>query len=205
MKNLFLTFAVVVLISQLGFSQTIVGSGHDFSANAWANTEICLPCHTPHNAMVVSQSPLWNHELTASTFTVYDNTVSSTFDATTGQPDGNSKLCLSCHDGSVALENFGGTTTGTTYVTGNALLGTDLRNDHPISFTYDAALATTDGGVYNPTTQTSGLGSTINADMLFAGKMQCASCHDVHNGSGIAFLLRKSNTGSALCLTCHNK
>jgi len=41
--------------------------------------------------------------------------------------------------------------------------------------------------------------------MLIGGQVQCASCHDVHNGSGVEKLLRKTNVASALCLTCHNK
>ncbi|NOY60274.1 MAG: cytochrome C, partial [Calditrichaeota bacterium] len=81
-------------------------------------------------------------------------------------------------------------------------------NDHPVSFTYDAALASTDGGLYDPTSQTSGLGGTIDADMLYSSKLQCASCHDVHNNHSngtSGHLLVKSNASSALCLTCHNK
>ena len=41
--------------------------------------------------------------------------------------------------------------------------------------------------------------------MLFAGQMECSSCHDVHDELGNTALLRKSNTQSALCLTCHDK
>ena len=85
------------------------------------------------------------------------------------------------------------------------LVGTDLGNDRPVSFTSDTALATADGGRFDPSSQNSGLGGTIAADLLFAGQLECASCHDVHNGSGVAKLLRKSNAGSALCLTCHDK
>ncbi len=179
----------------------ITGSAHDFSNDAWnSSSQICLPCHTPHNANA-TYKPLWNHAITASTFTVYSN---SSMDATVGQPDGASKLCLSCHDGTVALGSYGGAT-GTTMITGTALLGTDLSNDHPVSFTYDAALATTDGELYNPTTANSGLGGTIAADMLESGKVQCSSCHDVHNTANVAKLLVKTNAASALCLTCHNK
>jgi predicted CXXCH cytochrome family protein len=122
-----------------------------------------------------------------------------------GQPDGSSKLCLSCHDGTVALENFGGVTTGTTEITGDALMGTDLSNDHPVSFTYNTALATADGELEDPSTGLSGLGGTIDDDMLISGKMQCSSCHDVHNTAGINYMLLKSNSASALCLTCHIK
>ena len=200
MKKLIVIMAVFFTAST-ALAQ-ITGSAHDFSGETWnPSGEICITCHTPHDADA-SNTPLWNHEVTVATFTIYSST---TLDATTGQPDGASKLCLSCHDGTVALDNFGGNTTGTNFATGNELIGTDLSDDHPVSFTYDATLASTDGELKDPTTANSGLGSTIDADLLKAHKMECASCHDVHNGSGVSKLLVKSNSGSALCLTCHSK
>jgi len=203
--SLFLTFAILFVASQSGYCQ-ITGSAHDFSAQSWnTSSQICIVCHTPHNAnTTVLNAPLWNHALsTVATYTMYS---SATMNSTAGQPDGSSKLCLSCHDGTVALENFGGVTTGTNVMTGGALMGTTLNNDHPISITYDAALAAADGGLFNPTTTQSGLGGTITATMLIANKMQCSSCHDVHNSAGTAGgLLLKANTASALCLTCHDK
>jgi predicted CXXCH cytochrome family protein len=86
-------------------------------------------------------------------------------------------------------------------------MGTNLTNDHPVSFTYNTSLATTDGGLHDPSTKlVGGVGSgTIQQKWLFNDKMQCASCHDVHNGLGVNNLLVKSNTSSGLCLTCHNK
>jgi predicted CXXCH cytochrome family protein len=204
MKHLMVILIVVALSVCYSVSQTIVGSAHDFSDDSWNTTgQICLVCHTPHNADVtVNNAPLWNHETTAATFTPY---TSSTMDATTGQPDASSKLCLSCHDGTVAVDNFGDQTGGTHFLSGNSSIGTNLNDDHPISFTYDASLASADNGLYDPTTTNSGLGGTIAEDMLIGGQVQCASCHDVHNGSGVEKLLRKTNAASALCLTCHNK
>ncbi len=199
-----LVFGIVMVFSGLCFGQGITGSAHDFSGETWNNTnEICAVCHTPHNAdATVADAPLWNHEITNTTFALYS---SGTLDATMGQPDGSSKLCLSCHDGTVAVDNFSGTINGNEFVTGDALLGTDLSNDHPVSFVYDATLASSDGELYNPTTQNSGLGGTINADLLISNKVQCASCHDVHRSTNLANLLRISNVSSGLCLTCHDK
>jgi predicted CXXCH cytochrome family protein len=187
---------------------------HDFEGDAWNPVaEKCVVCHTPHNADVtITDAPLWNHETTAAAFTTYN---SSTFDgnggAAAGQPDGISKLCLSCHDGSVALENFGGTTTGTNtidLVNATAFLDIDISDDHPVSFTYNAALSVTDIELEDPETATSGLGGTIEADMLFgtagSATLECASCHDVHAGDVTKFLM-KDNTSSALCRTCHIK
>jgi len=193
----------LAFMSVTAFGQ-ITGSDHDFSNKNWnPDKEICNVCHTPHNADVsVTDAPLWNHAVTNASFTVYS---SATLDAgPLGQPDGISKLCLSCHDGTVAIDNFGSNAGGTFIGTG-AEIGTDLSDDHPVSFTYDAALASSDGGLFDPTTDPSGLGGTIKDDLLFNNKLECASCHDVHNGSGNKDLLRIDNTGSALCLTCHNK
>ncbi|MDH3519674.1 MAG: cytochrome c3 family protein [Myxococcales bacterium] len=167
-----------------------------------ASGEICIYCHTPHNAdATVTDAPLWNHELTTQTFTMYS---SGTLDGViSGQPTGVSLLCLSCHDGVTALDSFGGVTR-TTLMSGTFVLGTDLANDHPISLTYVDGM---DAGLYDPTTTASGLGGNIDADLLFGAsndQLECASCHDVHDDSNGTFL-RMANTGSALCLTCHNK
>lgn len=204
--NLFFALALVFIASQISFGQTIVGSAHDFSGSVWnPGGEICLVCHTPHTSYAaVTDAPLWNHQSTATVFTLYS---SSTMTSTVGQPDGSSKLCLSCHDGTIALANFSGSTSGTSYISNFNKIGTSLANDHPISMTYDAALATADGGLYNPTTTLSGISGagTITTDMTIGGKMQCSSCHDVHNGYGLPYLMKKDNAASALCLTCHNK
>jgi len=216
--NKLLALLFVLAMAQYSFAQ-ITGTAHDFSAASFNTTgQLCIVCHTPHNADVtVAEAPLWNHELSSvATYTVYSST---TLDANgglgLGQPAATSKLCLSCHDGTVALENFGGTAllpaAGTLMGAvngGTADVSSNLSNDHPISFTYDDALASTDGGLHAPSTTASGITGTIAADLLFAGNMECASCHDVHDGAGLGatgFLLVKSNAGSALCLTCHNK
>jgi predicted CXXCH cytochrome family protein len=193
----------LMLIAGVAGAQ-ITGSEHDFSGQGWGTTEICQPCHTPHNASTALPVVLWNHAVTNASYTLYS---SPTMNATTGQPGGVSKACLSCHDGTVALDSFGGST-GTTFITGPANFGTDLSNDHPVSFTYNNALATADGGLHPPTTTSSDLGSTIAADMLFglgSDQVECASCHDVHNAANLQSLLLKSNAGSDLCLTCHAK
>ena len=177
---------------------------------------MCAVCHTPHGADTsVSEAPLWNHTVTTATYETY---ASASLDAIPGQPNGVSKLCLSCHDGTVAVDSFDGKTGTWTIGFGN--IGTDLTRHHPISFAYDGALATVDGQLHDPESTPSGLGGTIDNDLLRQGQMECTSCHDVHisrNDSGCSgchfvhgnttetLSLRKSNAGSALCLTCHDK
>ena len=196
--------AIIMLFvgSTAAMAQGIGGSAHDFSGQGWSGGEICQVCHTPHNSDdTVVEAPLWDHELSAAAYTPYSGT---DMQATVGQPDAESKLCLACHDGTVALENFGGATGGITFVS-TGLVGTDLTDDHPVSFTYDNALFVADPGLRDPATYITILGGTIAEDFLYGGKVQCSSCHAVHNETGLANLLITSNGGSVLCLSCHNK
>jgi predicted CXXCH cytochrome family protein len=77
-------------------------------------------------------------------------------------------------------------------------LGTDLSNDHPVSFVYDATLATNKGEMVLPATLT----GAVKLDK--ANQMQCSSCHDAHNDTNGKFLVMK-NDSSKLCITCHTK
>lgn len=195
--------ASMVVFPALMYGAGIVGSAHDFSGNSWSGSRICEPCHTVHNSDTsVTGAPLWNHEVTTASFTLY---TSSTLDATIGQPT-ESKLCLSCHDGTVEIDSFGGNAGTIMMPAGDHLIGTNLQDMHPIGFTYDSTLATADGGLYDPSTKNTTLGGTITDDMLGSGgNLSCASCHDVHDAAGNADLVRINNTNSALCLTCHDK
>lgn len=193
-----LGFAVLLFPTQPVFAQ-ITGTAHDFKTQTWnPGGQICIVCHTPHNALS-TLVPLWNHATTATAaFTLYTSTTLNAADV--GQPAGATKACLSCHDGTVALANFGGATGGTTFVTGSANLGTNLSNDHPVSFTYDGPLASADGGLVAPASA-----SLVVAGIpLYGAKVECASCHNVHSNVNAPFL-RASNAASALCLKCHIK
>jgi len=222
MKNLFVILAgalfLAVPLNPAVGQQTIAGSAHDFRALAWAGAaggppatggDFCSVCHTPHagDLTVGSVAPLWNHDVTGQTFAPYVGVAIDADGGTIGQPNGISRLCLSCHDGVTALDSYGGVT-GTTLMTGGEVVGTNLQDDHPVSMTYNDALAITDGALATPSTALSGLGGTIASDLLFgANQVECASCHDVHNNvpTGVAMLLRRDNTQDALCVTCHTK
>lgn len=200
-------------LSQAGWAGTITGSAHDFSAKLWSGGRICVACHAPHDTdITVADAPLWNHELTVETYTLYS---SPTTDASISQPGGNSKLCLSCHDGTVAVDSFGGAT-GTTMIADDYDLGTNLKKSHPIGFTYDSALATADGSLHDPSSKNVTIGTapqtrtgTIQSVLLYDNKMECGSCHDVHNtftvGGAGSGLLKMDQAASKICLECHNK
>ncbi|MEW5844144.1 MAG: cytochrome c3 family protein [Bacteroidota bacterium] len=132
-----------------------------------------------------------------------------------GGGTGVSNLCMSCHDGTVAVNSLDNKSslgpptmgtgteldaTGKIAAARDANMGIVLSNDHPINFTYDAALATADGALTSPASA-----SLVVAGIpLYTGSLQCASCHNPHNNAQGTFL-RVSNAGSALCLKCHTK
>ena len=173
--------------------------------------EVCVYCHTPHGGEV--SAPLWNRSFSAATYQMYNNTHSSTIDMTVdAQPTGVSLACLSCHDGTIGLDvitnppnAFGGSVPGTTPGTNTmpassfAFLDTELRNDHPISVTYDVG----DDPAFNSKSAVASGGLKLYGDGT-TDKVQCASCHNPHDKTNVPFL-RKSNSNSNLCKTCHIK
>jgi hypothetical protein len=198
-------------LSRAAVNKGIEGSPHDFSGTNYTwNTRhgVCSPCHSAHNTDPAQIIPLWNHQTTVGPFTMYSSPkLNATMPST---PTGVSLACLSCHDGSVAINapiSGLGTNTGY-YIDDGAKISSDLHTTHPISFTYDAALAAADGQLENPVTYHIGdtkttltinnapvppvwdgvslTGKSIDDALLTDHKMQCSSCHDPHKLIGSA-------------------
>jgi predicted CXXCH cytochrome family protein len=184
---------------------SIIKSQHNLSASgpgaikAVNEQQVCIFCHTPHNAAPVQ--PLWNRNVPMNAYRVYS---SSTLAASPGQPTGSSKLCLSCHDGTIAIGSILSRSSPeqmingvTTLPPGATNLGTDLSGDHPISFTYDSALALKKlGELLDPGT----LPMQVKLDS--SKQLQCTTCHDAHDDSRGSFLVM-DNSQSQLCNSCH--
>ncbi len=183
-------------------AMSIINSKHNLSISgtgtikATAETRVCIFCHTPHRAQSVGV--LWNRNDSTATYVPY---TSSTAPTLPGQPTGASRLCLSCHDGTIAL---GAVANSTVEIqmnqrflnSGPAAIGTDLSDDHPVSFVYDTPLS-----IANPEYKDPSL--LMNTVLLDANnELQCTACHDPHDNSNGKFLTL-DNTASALCLTCH--
>lgn len=188
------------VLAGLATSKHNLSVGGPGTVKATSEAQSCLFCHAPHSASPIA--PLWNRGNPGSTYTPY---TSSTSLSRPGQPTGASLLCLSCHDGTIALGDVlsRGTRIGmaggnTTMPAGNGNLGTDLSDDHPISFAYTATLAASRGELANPATLT----GKVKLDA--GGLLQCTTCHDAHDDSNGKFLVMP-NQASALCQTCHTK
>ncbi|WP_407279482.1 cytochrome c3 family protein [Aromatoleum evansii] len=178
MKKIFkqtLLFAALAAIAG-GAAAQITSTPHNLSSGGTGanhvtgttaetgTTQICVFCHTPHGADTTAPAPLWNKALPAGAdFKTYDDIKSSTIDGKILAVGSVSLACLSCHDGTQAMDNIinapgsGGLTTGggvnglnytwttggsvstTGQLTGVAALGDgskDLSNDHPIGIQY---------------------------------------------------------------------
>lgn len=172
------------------------------SIAAESETRICIFCHIPHREG--SDMPyLWNRSNPVNPYTPY---FSSTLTADVGQPTGSARMCLSCHDGTIALGATAASATEIPFQGGirfmpdrsPAYLGTDLSDDHPVSFVYDTALASENTELRDPLLLPPAV-RLENKNIL-----QCISCHDPHDDTYGRFLVM-DNTASALCIACHDK
>ncbi len=208
MRTLQYLIAAAFLLSLAAISsagaQGVVGSAHDLSA---VGEQVCIYCHTPHNADVttpLAEAPLWNRTITSTTFTMYD---SPTIDMTIAtDPQGVSLACLSCHDGVTAYNSIiRGVATNIGVMAGLRAVGADgLGNDHPISITYDTTVTGDTAFVAANPDGTIGPSSELPLYGTLQDQVECATCHNPHVTTNGSFL-RISNNASAMCLTCHVK
>lgn len=204
-----MTAASLASVPSPSFAGSIVGTAHNLSGRGWGTNEICIFCHTPHNAKSAQLAPLWNHASTTATYTLYS---SSTMDVPVGQPGNASKTCLSCHDGTVAMDAYGNSAgsnfmPGVPGTPGSRNLGSNLSDDHPVGIAWQHQ---TSGGsnsncmtchdlFADPPQPRSSWGKELR---FFDGKVECGSCHNAHSNDLTKFL-RKTIAASALCIHCH--
>ena len=224
-----MALALMLSTASVGFAQNegIKDTKHNFSAASRDATfnnlaladygEICVYCHTPHGGQVTA--PLWNRTFTASSFTMYNDATGGSADLNMNfeaQPMGVSLACLSCHDGTIGIDVIINKPNASAAVaTGRTLtdiyggvdpdslkiLGTDLRNDHPISVEYDE----TKDPQFQPLASVTGAGLRLyqGGGGIYPNRVECGTCHNPHSKN--ATFLRIPNTNSDLCLTCHIK
>ncbi len=239
MKKVLATIAVVSLMAAATTASalTIVGTKHDLSSTGGGTykstntSQICVFCHTPHNAVgnsgvQGSYYPLWNrNNPVGSTFKLYSSGSMQNGYLTGGQggastgftADSVSLYCMSCHDGQTALgavKNKPLDVASTISMTSGTISGTanlndspnSLMNDHPVNFNLTNGADPAIGVV---TTNTVGTAAITKKLPLFKSargntSLECASCHAVHDNAEGMFL-RTTMNGSLLCLGCHIK
>lgn len=234
----------MIYLSTDVFAGSVIGSKHDLSSlDERAGTGVmgdvvfenfqqaCVYCHTPHTPARTrgrGKAPLWNRSYPVTTYKVYD---SPTLDSTNSQPSSISLACLSCHDGTLAVDRLinkpSQTETRTVshhmklakgggsnqcsqchrggednipgiHALGISAFGSNLSDDHPVSMGYPKER---DDPQFHPVPDNDVFNNGVR---LFSGRVECASCHNVHNPDRTPFL-RTGVEGSTLCLTCHIK
>lgn len=216
-----LTGLILSLSTYLSTQSRIADTKHNLSISgpgqyrSLDETRICFFCHTPHTAY--PKQPLWNHAL--SSVTHYKTYQSRSFEAAIlGQVphriDSASRLCLSCHDGTVALSTTvnGDLSVSQTENLGplplisSGYIGTDLSGMHPISFTVTEHIITMNNTKDSPLAPLYTMTNDPEVHLDTNHKMQCTSCHNVHSDknfqtSGIHFWAKP--TFNEVCQVCH--
>ncbi|HYM77685.1 MAG TPA: cytochrome c3 family protein [Candidatus Dormibacteraeota bacterium] len=210
MKRLWL-IPVVLMLGIAVHAQTsgadILGS-HNLSASGTGpvkgQMDACLYCHAPHSGVGTPNGALWSQTLSVQTYTDYSST---TMHNTTQQPmlGAPSTLCLSCHDGTVAV----GQTQpyGNLQMTGNMIaadvFGSGLQGSHPFSL----KLPMVDAPDLVPSlASTHTTADPLKAVTLINNNVECNSCHTPHAQAidtvSQNFLVRDGSSGQ-VCLACH--
>ena len=210
-------FAVGFMFAGNSAEATVVGTAHDFSAtgaNGWGgtSTQVCVYCHHPHQGGGAAGAELlWNMSSESlAAYATYGtgggyitlNGVPADVDAATAP---RSFLCLTCHDGVIApaslfaepMDSAVGDDSVPIAPVGQYNLGITLEDDHPVNIALNDDPAIASEAIVN------------GPYPIFGGKIQCATCHDVHDGTatvgtGVAFM--RSLTWmdqSEICLVCH--
>lgn len=198
-------FFLAVLVNAYTEAAGLKNSVHNLTATGRGKVkepgvdQICVFCHTPHSANPAGS--LWNLDTSPQVYILYESSTSQVeLLGRSSQPTGASRLCLSCHDGTLAMGNLrrpprsGRPLLGP--LTGRSSLGVDLSDDHPVSFRYDRELALQHGRLVNP--------KALPNDLVLdaAGRIQCTTCHDPHDDPYRKFL-RMDDRNGLLCLSCH--
>jgi len=237
-KVLILTLAISLIVAGIALATVVsskhdMRGSITFGTRVTSSTtsQVCVFCHHPHRGQGNAQNALlWNISDTSATYQTYakTSTITSIGIETSGDnvgaqggPDNASVytlLCMGCHDGQGSSNSFirdtvdGTVGTHPPSITSSANLGTTLVDDHPVDFVYpDAGTAgdvrsATNGNVTGANSVVYPLFSNGASNNQYT--MQCATCHDVHNGGSpkVQFMRGGTNdviANSQICIDCH--
>ncbi|MGQ9650213.1 MAG: cytochrome c3 family protein [Phycisphaerae bacterium] len=184
----------------VAFRRGLVGSKHDFTDVLGGAGTACSACHVPHMMAVRPMSQPAGEVLTTQPATVEIYRIAGqrrVFAVDRYTPGPTSLVCLGCHDGTVATSTMGSGHAMLAGVReGFAVPDDFVWRDHPIGVPYPS-----NRREYRAESMVTAAGEIVLPD----GRVECISCHDPHNRSGVDKMLVMSNRGSALCLSCHIK
>lgn len=144
------------------------GSGFmDYARNDYG--EVCVYCHTPHGASDQITAPLWNRTQKSNVYTLYKIPLSS--GQAPQQPGSASVTCLSCHDGTTAIDSIINMPGGGNYLASQEVSQDDAFLD---TWTNPSGIAVIDHGVISSP-----------ASGYFTGPYNCNRCHTAGNVWGI--------------------
>jgi len=180
---------------------SVTGKG---AIRSTSETRVCIFCHSSHNAS--AEGPLWNHQTTPAQFRTYERI---TMQSRPEAPNGASKLCLSCHDGTVAVGAVRGMkrsipmtgvgSSGEIPEGRRSHLGTDLSGTHPVSVKFDQRSAMMKQSLrWPPVDPQRQVGVDAN------GYVQCTSCHDPHGSRSPKYPFWQKSSFSEVCQVCHD-
>ena len=214
MKSLFSVVLTLLLMAACAVGQTIPGDTlgmHNLTPSSGSSIYVqsgnagCTFCHAPHSGLG-GVTPLWNQELSKAQYTPYTSTTYHQTGNTQPPLGVTSSLCLSCHDGTVAVGQsaaYGKLQTTGNWANGDSF-GQNLSSSHPFS------LVTPIKDASNLVASLVSQGKTADPTgkvKLVNGNVECTSCHDPHvqynDKLAQQFLVRDSSKGQ-MCLACHD-
>ena len=203
-RSIGLVVMAALLITSAAWAQKskVIGSAHDVGGTG------CKSCHASHDGAKATGGTdagsgrilLWDRNFSTTIFGTYDSPSMQNKAVEIGgaTPLGNTEnrmnslLCMSCHDGVTSAGVIPATALS---AIGNPTNSFGLQNDHPVNMSHDP----TKDATLAPVASVTAGGLTLYGS---SNTVQCASCHTTHDPTN-GYFLRKANTNSAICTTCH--
>lgn len=233
-------FAIALVMLAQPAAAQIANTKHNLTAtnsiagaNKTDSADICVFCHTPHGANTGVTAPLWNRPAGTATYTTYQDVGGGTLDGTVLAVGSVSLACLSCHDGTQAMDTVlnapgsggynaaGARMAGITWsgtrvdtATGRLLgtvvsnLGTDLSNDHPIGIPYGGGPGATAGSTKDPDFRAISSGTIGGATRYWVDTPGFGTAGQRDKTDMVLYARTDggalTNTGYVECATCHD-
>ncbi|MDF1561760.1 MAG: cytochrome c3 family protein [Deltaproteobacteria bacterium] len=220
--RLILTFAALLAVPAVlrAGPAAIAETRHNLSVSgpgpirATNETRICVFCHTPHTSK--AEVPLWNRDLPDKPFLQYTSPSSDAEDREPVRPlTGTSRLCMACHDGTIALGavksqretiSMIGTEAGRIPSKSASALGHDLSGSHPVSMQVTPGQISANNARDSLLVPLESMKADSEVRLDGSDQLQCTTCHDPHDdsnfaGSGVHFYRKASF--SDVCTVCH--